>query len=140
MYENQRCGLVTDWEPTELPDRYPFTYVESGAGYNHLEGVPPPEGHVWVSSDWFVDADAPHTDDDGWEYGPAAWDKAGIFGWASTYNRLIHFTRRRKLLRRHKRVPSSMDEVRACTLIDYADVRVDTRERGNLTKGQLNSY
>jgi hypothetical protein len=33
VYENQRCGLITGWEPTQLPDRYPFTDVESSEGY-----------------------------------------------------------------------------------------------------------
>lgn len=52
-------------------------------------------------------------------YGSATWDRAGIIGWSPSYNRLIHFTRRRRLLRRHKRVARTIDEVRP------SDVRIE---------------
>jgi hypothetical protein len=101
VFQNQRSDLVR-WNPTGPPERDPYTEVISGRGYRFLEAVKPPEGFEWFSTDWFVDSSG-HVDPDGWQYAGAAWDK-NIMPFSAKYNRLLHHTRRRKMIRRIRRV------------------------------------
>jgi uncharacterized Zn finger protein (UPF0148 family) len=102
IFENQRSDMVR-WHRTGPPERLAYTEVEQPTrAYAYIEAIKPPDGYEWVSVDWFVDTRGP-VDANGWAYAGAAWDGLGI-SFSPTYNRLLHHTRRRKLIRRIRRV------------------------------------
>ena len=70
----------------------------SSGGVEFLEALNPESGFRWLSLKWHPDTSKFECDPDGWQYAGMRWD-AGFVDWAGKYNKMLHYTRRRRLIR-----------------------------------------
>ena len=70
----------------------------SSGGVEFLEAINPEAGFRWLSLKWHPDTSKFACDSDGWQYAGMRWD-AGFVDWAGKYNKMLHYTRRRRLIR-----------------------------------------
>ena len=98
VYEFQRHNF--GWKPTKVGECLPYKDGRTGEAYALLEAVKPEPGCKWLSLEWAPSMEG-DVDANGWQYAGAMWDK-GLFNiqFTGSYNRLIHYTRRRKLIRK----------------------------------------
>ena len=64
-------------------------------GVEFLEAINPEAGFRWLSFQWHPDTSKFACDSDGWQYSGIRWDSE----WAGKYNKMLHYTRRRRLIR-----------------------------------------
>ena len=77
-------------------------------GVEYLEAINPEPGFRWLSLKWHPDTST-DCDSDGWQYAGMRWDN-GFISWAGTYNKLLHYTRRRRLIRKSESVQATKSE------------------------------